>query len=113
MEKEAFPNEDELHVASALVLLSTTHPPSPKMKSISEISQIDALSYTTPVMDSKSKSSDSSIVTAAADDDYDDASFAEAKARARQIKMIRMIRVINKLKELRFDALELNQFSLH
>ncbi|XP_069153136.1 probable GPI-anchored adhesin-like protein PGA55 isoform X2 [Solanum lycopersicum] len=151
-EEEAFPNEDELHVASALLLLSNAPSPLPKVKSISEISQIAALSYTSSVSDSKSKSADSSNVTADDDDDThsssqivksisetsqiaamsyatsvsdskfkstdsstitaddyddedadcdDDASFAEAKANARRIKMIRMIRVINKLKAVR------------
>ncbi|KAJ8565070.1 hypothetical protein K7X08_001530 [Anisodus acutangulus] len=98
MEQESFPNEYELHVASALLILSTTLPPSPKMKSIPEISQIAALSYTTPVSDSKTKSTDSSTVTS---DDDDDASFTEAKSHARRMKMIRMIRVINKLKAVR------------
>ncbi|KAK4373689.1 hypothetical protein RND71_009073 [Anisodus tanguticus] len=66
MEEETFPNEYELHVASALLILSTTLPPSPKynkirkflrirvteivaimrMKIISDISQIDDMSYT-------------------------------------------------------------------
>ncbi|KAG5609342.1 hypothetical protein H5410_020623 [Solanum commersonii] len=69
-EEEAFPNEDELHVASALLLLSNTHSPSPKVKCISEISQIAALSYTSSVSDSKSKSTDSSIVTADDDDTH-------------------------------------------
>ncbi|KAK4721092.1 hypothetical protein R3W88_011325 [Solanum pinnatisectum] len=76
------------------------------VKSISETSQIAAMSYATSVSDSKSKSTDSSTITA---DDYDDedadydddASFAEVKANARRIKMIRMIRVINKLKAVR------------
>lgn len=77
------------------------------MKSISETSQIAALSYATSVSDSKSKSTDSSTVTADEEeeehDDYDyDASFGEAKVNARQMKMIRMIRVINKLKVISF-----------
>ncbi|MCD7461358.1 hypothetical protein HAX54_045954 [Datura stramonium] len=98
-EEEAFPSEDELHVASALLLLTTTHSPSPKMtKSISEISQIAALNYTTLISYSKSKSTDSSTVTV---DDDEDASFAESKEHARRMKMNRMIRIINKLKAVR------------
>lgn len=75
------------------------------MKSISETSQIAALSYATSVSDSKSKSTDSSTVTADDDEDEDDdASFSEAKANARRMKMIRMIRVINKLKVISFSV---------
>lgn len=84
------------------------------MKSISETSQIAAMSYATSVSDSKFKSTDSSTITA---DDYDDedadcdddASFAEAKANARRIKMIRMIRVINKLKVISFTVKVLHE----
>ncbi|KAH0692776.1 hypothetical protein KY285_019873 [Solanum tuberosum] len=84
-EEEAFPNEDELHVASALLLLSNTHSPSPKVKSISEISQIAALSYTSSVSDSKSKSTDSSIVTADDDDTHSPSPKMKIKSEISQI----------------------------
>nr|XP_009783216.1 PREDICTED: uncharacterized protein LOC104231857 [Nicotiana sylvestris] len=128
--EEAFPNEDELEVSSALLLLSTTNMKSiskiseaaalsytmsvldSKMKSIPEISQAAALSYTASISDSKSKSKSSasnSTVTANDDvdeyddddDDDDEVSSAEAKAHARRVKMIRMFRIINKLKAVR------------
>nr|XP_016444485.1 PREDICTED: uncharacterized protein LOC107769756 [Nicotiana tabacum] len=122
--EEAFPNEDELEVSSALLLLSTTNMKSISkiseaaalsytiMKSIPEISQAAALSYTASISDSKSKSKSSasnSTVTANDDvdeyddddDDDDEVSSAEAKAHARRVKMIRMFRIINKLKAVR------------
>ncbi|OIT39523.1 hypothetical protein A4A49_53248 [Nicotiana attenuata] len=83
--EEAFPSRGEREVASALLLLSAISPsPLSKSNSITEISHKVALSNTTST--SKSKSSDSSIVTAV------DVSFPEDRSQSHRTKMIAAFR---------------------